>query len=409
MISRRTRLVFFLFGLALVQGLFVNLMPVMFTTMEEEFHVVKAEQALLKSYFFAGSALALVVAGYLTQLWGPRRITVLSGIIAGTGAAFFGLSPQYSLVLLAASVLAIGIAPMAAIYAAVITAEFRDIRQRMYMWTYGVMAASATVATTALGALLDALGDYRPIFLGLGLFTWGWMAFVLAIGWSVLVRQKTAAGSESAPEGRSWSQRLAALWHFLTSGVFTRGALYLMCILMVFDYLCSSNIMAWTPRLFEQFYGARKILGGSALSASSAGVLVGRLIMGCLPPGRIPDRVLLAVCYTSGVLCFGLIILLQPSYAGSMLLMFLSGAFIAAQAPTMASLAVAKFGERAPVVIPLYEAVGTVAGIVGPPVVGALADRAGELAPVLWLVPIGGLALGTVAIVWEFYDRRQIA
>jgi fucose permease len=202
---------------------------------------------------------------------------------------------------------------------------------------------------------------------------------------------------------------MAALWRFLTSGVFTRGALYLMCILMVFDYLCSSNIMAWTPRLFEQFYGAQKVLGGSALSASSAGVLVGRLIMGCLPPGRIPDRVLLAVCYVSGVLSFGLIILLQPSYTGSMVLMFLSGAFIAAQAPTMGSLAVAKFGERAPVVIPLYEAVGTVAGIVGPPIVGALADRSGELAPVLWLVPIGGLALGTVAISWELYDRRQTA
>jgi fucose permease len=177
---------------------------------------------------------------------------------------------------------------------------------------------------------------------------------------------------------------------------------------MVFDYLCSSNIGAWTPRLFEQLYGAKKVLGGSALSASSGGVLVGRLIMGCLPPGRIPDRVLLAVCYVSGVLSFGLIILLQPSYTGSMALMFLSGAFIAAQAPTMGSLAVAKFGERAPVVVPLYEAAGTAAGIVGPPVVGALADRAGELAPVLWLVPIGGLALGTVAIAWELYDRRQI-
>jgi nitrate/nitrite transporter NarK len=87
--------------------------------------------------------------------------------------------------------------------------------------------------------------------------------------------------------------------------------------------------------------------------------------------------------------------------------MFVSGGFIAAQAPTMGSLAVAKFGDRAPIAVPIYEAVGTLAGIFGPPVVGYFADRTGQLEAILLLVPAAGLALAAVAGGWEFYDRRR--
>ena len=408
-VQSRRRLVAFLFGLAVLHGMVINLMPVMFTTMESTFGIDKVRQALLKSYFFGGSAVALVMAGYLTQYLGARRMTILLGIVAGVGALLFGLAPTYELVLVAAGVLAIGIAPLAAVYAAIIAGEFPDVSQRMYMWTYGFMAASATVATFVLGALLDNLPRYNIIFIVLALVIWCWTALLLAIGWGVLDRavRISRAPHDTGAETTALRAKLAAGWRFLTSGIFARGALYLMCVLMVLDYLCASNMMAWTPRFFEELYGAKKILGGLALSASSAGVCTGRIIMGAFPPGKISDRVLLAGCYTGGVLCFGLIVLLRPPYAGSMALMFLAGAFISAQAPTMGSLAVAKFGRRAPVVIPLYEAVGTTAGIVGPPLVGHLADRTGELGTVLWVVPAAGVTLGAIAIGWELYDRRR--
>ncbi len=61
--KNRSTLIVFLFGLAILHGLVVNLMPVMFTTMEATFDADKTRQALLKSYFFGGSAVALVFSG----------------------------------------------------------------------------------------------------------------------------------------------------------------------------------------------------------------------------------------------------------------------------------------------------------------------------------------------------------
>jgi MFS family permease len=403
----------FLFGLAVLHGLVVNLMPVMFSSMEATFQADKARQALLKSYFFGGSAVALVAAGYATQYFGVRRTCILLAFLAGSGAVAFGLAPTYSLVLAATAVLAIGIAPLAAIYAAIIAAHFHKSRQRMYMLTYALLAVSATIATTALGALLDRLGRYQEVFLGLGIVIWVSMAALLAIGWQALGRQAEAAAGAPVQQdlptgGESVSPGLLLrVWAFLGSGVFTRGALYLMCALMIFDYLFASNMLAWTPTFFEGRYGSSKLLAGSALSASSAGVAVGRMLMAAFPPGKVADRVLLAGCYAGGVICFGLMILLQLPYPVSLFLMFVSGGFIAAQAPTMGSLAVAKFGDRAPIAVPIYEAVGTLAGIFGPPVVGYFADRTGQLEAILLLVPAAGLALAAVAGGWEFYDRRR--
>lgn len=409
----RSRLTVFLFGLAVLHGLVVNLMPVMFSSMEEVFQVDKARQALLKSYFFGGSAVALVAAGYVTQYFGVRRTCILLSFLAGTGAVAFGLAPTYSLVLVSAALLAAGIAPLAAVYASIIATHFHKSRQRMYMLTYAMLAVSATIATTVLGALLDRLGRYREVFLGLGILIWISMAVLLTISWRALGGSSdTATGSpgqhDSSPARvPATSGLFSRAWKFLDSGVFTRGALYLMCVLMICDYLFASNLLAWTPTFFEQLYGSSKLLAGSALSASSAGVAVGRILMATFPPGKIPDRLLLASCYAGGVICFGLMVFLRLPYTLSLSLMFLSGAFIAAQAPTMGSLAVAKFGDRAPIAVPIYEAVGTLAGVFGPPLVGYWADRTGHLDTILLLVPAAGLALAAVAVSWEFYDRRH--
>ena len=409
----RTRLAFFLFGLAILHGLVLNLMPVMFTTMGATFHVDKAHQALLKSYFFGGSAVVTLVAGYLTQYLGARCMTILLGAVTGTGAVLFGLASTYSLVLMAACLLGVGVSPLVTIYAAVIAARFSDMHQRMYMWVYAFLAASVTVATTGLGKLLDVLPSYHIIFIVLGLFIWFWVTLLLAFCWRDLDQlTKSAADQRPSDTGSmAWRERIAAMGRFLTSGIFTRGALYLMCLLMLLDYLCVSTMYSWVPSFFEQLYagaeGGRSVLGGAALSASAAGHCVGRIIMGSFPRGKIPDRLLLAGCYSGGVICFGLIVLLRPLYAVSLGLMFLEGVFISAQAPAMSSLAVAKFGQRAPAVIPIYEAFGMLAAVFGPPLIGYLADRVGELGTVLWLVPAAGLTLAAVAAAWELCDRKS--
>jgi hypothetical protein len=81
----------------------------------------------------------------------------------------------------------------------------------------------------------------------------------------------------------------------------------------------------------------------------------------------------------------------------------------AAQSPAMSSLAVKEFGSLAPVAIPLYEAVGNVAGVAGPWLLGGLLDAGADLGTALYLPPAAGVVLAIVALSWEAQDRRSVS
>jgi MFS family permease len=100
------------------------------------------------------------------------------------------------------------------------------------------------------------------------------------------------------------------------------------------------------------------------------------------------------------------LILLMPSYSLGLALMFLNGALIAAQAPTMYALASAKFGGRAATVIPLVSAIGNLGGLTGPTLIGGLANHYG-LRTVLWLIPAMGAIFVMIVFAWEIADVRR--
>ena len=116
---------------------------------------------------------------------------------------------------------------------------------------------------------------------------------------------------------------------------------------------------------------------------------------------------MLGTCYAAGILTYGLILVL-PGYGLGLVLVFLNGAFIAAQAPTMYAITSAKFGSRAATAIPLIDAIGVLGGFATPALVGALADLYG-LRTVLWFVPVLGILLVLIVFAWELFDRRQLA
>jgi MFS family permease len=192
---------------------------------------------------------------------------------------------------------------------------------------------------------------------------------------------------------------------FLTEGLFDRGVFWLLAVLVILDIVAAGNIIAWTATFIQTKYGVGSDQAGLVLSASSAGVLFGRLFMGTFVSGRIGDRSLLGICYAAGILMY-IFILMVPGYKLAFLLIFLNGAFIAAQAPTMYAIASAKFGPRAPTAIPLIDAIGMLAGFATPALVGALADRHG-LHTVLWLIPVVGFTLVLIVFGWQVVDTRK--
>jgi len=399
----RTVLMILLFGLAFVHGLALNLMGVLFPTIGETFGIAKAQQGLLQSFFTVGMMIALIIAGYLTNYLGAKRVAGLVLAIAGTGAVLFGIAPVYIVVLIGAFLIGLGISPLIAVYAAIIAARFADIRQRMYMWTFAVLAGSATISTALIGGLIDMI-SYKVVFVAFGVFIWAWTALLFATtARSLSADVGKVHLEEDASEVLSIRQKIRSFWDFLASGILTRASLYILGSIVILDMLASGNLLAWMPSFFEESYGLANI--GMVLSASSVGVLGGRMVMGAIPPGAISDRTLLAICYTGAMVVFALILVLHPSCTIALILVAINGAFVSAQAPTTYSIAIARFGDRAPAAIPLIDAIGNLGILIGAPLLGFIADLTGELQAAMWLIPIACMTLVLVLVVWQLYDR----
>ncbi len=406
-VGSQAGLVAVLFGLAFVHGLALNLMGVLFPTIEETFGLAKAQTGLLQSFFTVGMMTALVIAGYLTNYLGAKRVAWVVLAIAGGGAIVFGIAPVYILVLSGTFLLGLGISPLIAVYAAIIAARFADVRQRMYMWTFAVLAGSATISTALIGGLISMI-SYQIVFVAFGVFIWAWTALLFVIAGRFLPSDvgKVHLGDDTdAGDAASIGQRIRSFGKFLTSGILNRPALYILGFIVVLDMLASGNLLAWMPSFFEETYGLANI--GIVLSASSLGVLVGRVLMGAIPPGSISDRTLLAVCYAGAMVVFTLILVLHPSCTIALVLVAINGAFVSAQAPTTYSIAIARFGDRAPAAIPLVDAIGNSGILIGAPLLGFIADLTGELHAAMWLIPIAGMSLVLVVAVWQLYDRAR--
>jgi len=405
----RAALVAFIFTLVTLQGLTINLMPLLFGTVARTFEDVNLrQQGQLQTFFLAGGIVALFVSGYVTETIRAKRSGTLAVILIGVGSLLLGLAKTYAHVLLAASVMGLGAMWVLSAYSAVITAHFADMRQRMFMWATAAFAGSATLGSSLFGYLLEMVPNWQVIFLVFAGVVWvGYGAFSLLAGRRLRILGQPALSEDPASPSESdgIATRLGNALKFLASGLLNRGVFWLLGLLVVLDMFAAGNIVAWTARFFQITYHVGDDQVGFMLSASAAGVFVGRLLMGAFVSGRFTDRTVLGTCYAAGILMYVLILLI-PSYRAGVVLVFLNGAFIAAQAPTMYAIASARFGDRAATAIPLMDAIGVLGGFMGPAAVGALADRHG-LHAVLWLIPVVGFTLVLIVFAWHAVDRRE--
>lgn len=396
------------FSLVAVQGLTVNLMPVLFGAIARSFEVNLRQQGQLQSVFLAGGLLSLLVSGYVTEGIGAKRSSMVAIGLIGLGSLLFGWAGNYYEVLAGALVLGMGTFWILAAYSAVITAQFAHDRQRMFMWATAIFAGCATVSTALFGYLVETVPRWNLVFFAFAGVLWTWFALFLLIFRKKLdvisrpMQQEDVVPSPLVNGSATWFQRLGA---FLTAGIFNRGTFWLLGLMWVLEGLTAGVIVAWTGRFFQLEYAVSDYQVGLVLSASSAGVFAGRVLMGSFVSGRFSDRAVMGTSFAGGMLIYVLILLI-PGYALGTALMFVNGAFIAAQAPTMYALASAKFGNRAATVIPLVSAIGNLGGLTGPTLIGGLAHHYG-LRNVLWLIPFFGMIFVAIVFVWEIADRRR--
>src|SRR5688572_24828036 len=90
-------LLLFVFGLVSIQGLTLNLMPVMFRTLGRAFGLSLGQEGQLQSFFFVGAMVALVSSGWITERLGAKTSGLAVVSLIGAGAIILGCSQNYTI------------------------------------------------------------------------------------------------------------------------------------------------------------------------------------------------------------------------------------------------------------------------------------------------------------------------
>ena len=417
---QRRALITFLFVMAFQQGVTINLLPVLFTNFAEALSVRPPTKGTDSILLLRRSHGGPFVSGFVTERIAVRRSAPLALGLAAVGALLIAAAPNFVLLRLGAMFLGMGTLWALSGNSATIGAHFASQRQKLFMWTLAVMALAGSAAPYALGHLVSFLQGWRSILFGVGLYMGASAVAVIVLFSGALQdtglrvpspgsrrRAKTPGetGHSMRPSARkSLYGWLAESVRWYRSSLLGQGVLLLIGFLVVIDNLTAGNIVAWTPNLCELRFGRSATLAGEIMAANAAGYLLGRIIMGLFMVGRFSDRVLLGLCYGWGMVAYSLLLWI-PDPRMAIAMMVMQGVFLSAQAPTVYSLASAKFADRAGTAVPLVDAIGNIGAILGPPMMGWLAQQMGSLERAAWLIPPMGCVLVAISLGWEFKDR----
>lgn len=333
---------------------------VILPTIGDEFDLDRGQQGLVVSVFFVAYALCQIPGGMLADRFGAKRVTCWALLAWSLFTALTGLAWSFIALLVVrfAFGAAEGIFPSASMKAVV---ERTSVAERMSAQGL-IMSSNALASVTAPLAV-------PPLAAVVG---WRW-AFVLAAGLGVLVyaavRLWLPAPREQA-EDHTPAASGVPLREVLRIGVLWRFSL------MLFGYAALMwGLSTWIPSYLNTERG---------LSLTSAGILVAvpslAAALGTLLGGRLSDwfeghhrKVIVpAMSVAAPALC---LMALSPSLTGS-----IACGTIAVFAASLCYMPIFAVPLRslAPELVGVGSAVivfgGQVAGMVAPPVLGALAD-----------------------------------
>jgi fucose permease len=145
--------------------------------------------------------------------------------------------------------------------------------------------------------------------------------------------------------------------------------------------------------------------GALLLGTVYLGLCAGRFILASIELA-VDDRIILAASALSGAALFGLG-LAAPTYGIALATLVIGGLAASATYPAILSLTGTRFPEHTSRAYGYLEASVASAGLIGPALVGVLADHGLSLWVALGLSPLVGVALGVSSLVWMAQDRRR--
>jgi fucose permease len=335
----------------------VNLMPIFLTTVQVDLggNAVLTHEQLgrISALTFAGLVGGILFTGPLADRWGGKLFSILGTLLIGVGLVLLGISPTYSMVLVAVFVMGLGAGILDMVLSPIVAVLQPDRRAKALNWLHSFYGIG-TVITVLVGAFAFRLGiGWRTT--SLTLIT---VPLLVALGFvnvdlPPLISYK--AGERTALRDLCRNSSFVAV----NAAIFLGGALEL-------------GLAQWLPAYAEMSLGFSKWTGSVSLLAFSAAMALGRILAGLI--GRRVDsiRLMLDCCWTSVVLF--LLACFAPWPAVALAASVAVGLAGSCLWPTTLGVAADRFPQGGATMFGLLAAFGNLGGILMPWLVGVTSD-----------------------------------
>jgi MFS family permease len=342
----------------------------------------------------AGASIAAMAAlGWASDRLGRRVYLILTTCAFGMGIAGLAFSGSYT-VLLATLVVLYSFSGLYDVGINALAVDLERVSGRRFMsYLHAAFSGGAMAGAVGAGALLQAGVDYRLVYLALLLPL---ISLVAAFTAARFPRPGTRgtrderSHSGTSPAADSGDKGSAGRWDLYRS-----GPLLLVAAIACLGLLAEGEMEHWSGIYLRDTLGLAAIVGGSGVAVFYGAQALGRLAIGWIV-GRVGNR---RTLLGSGLLTAGGMLLALATTSSALVIggFLLVGMGLAAVAPVAFSVAGELVPERAGSAISVVTTFGYGGFLLGPPLVGGLAEVAG-LRGALGVVAVAGLAIFVLSL-----------
>lgn len=315
------------------------------------------------------SILSMAALGWTSDRLGRRPFVVASALVFGAGIVGLALAGSYAGLIAALIVLyaASGLYDVG-INAAAVDLE-RSVGRRVMAYFHAAFSAGGVLGAVSAGVLLASGMDYRIVYL---LVLFPLAGVVLAVATTGLPAIEAGEAEDAGEKGGVF-------------GLFASGPLLLVAAIATLGLLSEGEMEHWSGVYLRQTLGLSALVGGSGVAVFFAAMAVGRLGAASMISAFGNRRVLI----TAGLLtALGMSLSLATTLPPLVICGFLFvGLALSGVVPIAFSMAGDLAPDKAGAAISVVTTLGYGGFLMGPVIVGGLAEAFGLR-----------LALGTIAV-----------
>ncbi len=349
------------------------------TAIADTYHIQLGRTGLLFSFESAGLIPTVLLAGFLSEAAGKRRIIIGAVLVLALSSALFaalpsfGARPEFGLALAVMVLMGIGAAGIECMGNAVIADENQPSPAFAINFIHTFFAVGAVIGPFAAGLVLRAGLPWQIMFYG---------------GAGLLGIPLMAMVARPKPIERTGENPLAAL------ALFRSSLLWLLMLLISLYVGAEVGFSAWVSPLMEKTLGADR--GTAALAASIfwGFMIPGRLLVSLLSLRYRPAPLLLVLGSGSALASYA--VAHSPSVAFCLIMSAAHGLFMSGVFALVATDAARYFPEKSGAVFGILTAGVGVGAMLFPAAMGLLASAA-DLRLAMLVPPV---LMGTVALVY---------